>query len=414
MTEEKNLTLAGENSAIIEAGKIEALPLAKLTAQSADFLAPERREAVLKLAEKIDVTARDKVMAYASNVSRKATDANMDFLKEMAGEKEDKELVKRIAELSAKSKDEISQLQIIPKEKNFIQKMFSLFFGSKEDENISVKATNSAEILEELSIALDRQANSCEELNRRAHELSLLDKEVIDQLTDYIIAGLTAIERFEEEAEQLKEDSDTTALSTDSLYRYQDIKSGLNIMGLVLRKRDEERESTYLSSNFINSTIGELNAMQFLYTTAKESILHIFSQNARNAIFSEKVRSMVDGYKGINELNKSLMIDNAKTHADNFVDIVSLLTKGDVDTEVVNECIDILVNAFNEGKEMFERCVKDAENLQNGRATVIEKSSKFNSTLLGDEDSSEETVYDRLKSSTPSRSKKGGKNKLEW
>ncbi len=418
MVEEKNVNtveeLTEETTSIVEVNESDVPSLPMLTAKSAGLLPVERREAVLALAEQIDVTSTDKVMAYASNVSVKSTNANMDFLKEMAGEKEDEELVKRIAELSAKSKDEISQLQIVQKEKNFIQKMISLFIGNKEKEDMSLKAKNSAEILEELGLALDKQASMCKNLNTRAKELSLMDKETIDSLTDYIIAGLIAMEHFKEEAEQLKENGDSVALSTDELFRFQDIKNGLNIMSLVLKKRDEERESTYLSSNFINSTIGELNAMEFLYTTAKDTILNIFSQNARNAIFAEKVRSMVDGYKGLNELNKNLMIENANTHAANFVDIVGLLTKGDVDAEVVNQCIDVLVKAFNEGKEMFEKCVREAESEQHGRAKAIEKSSKFNATLLGEgEADDEETVYDRLKTSTSTK-KTGSGNKLEW
>ena len=95
------------------------------------------------------------------------------------------------------------------------------------------------------------------------------------------------------------------------------------------------------------------NLCQIKYASTKDTVMYTFGQNAGNAILAKKADEMIDGYRGITQLNETLMKETAEQGAKNFVSVAKLLTKGDVDPKLIKDCVMKLVDGLNEGQRIL-------------------------------------------------------------
>ena len=138
---------------------ITSTDVAPLDAQKAFMaLTVEEQQEVANLADSIDVTRFENVMAYGSEVLKKTFDQCGQFLKSEAGSQADQEVIKRVVELTKKASESYDDFELELQEPNFFQRIWLAFSSSarkNKAESLKTHAITNYKLLAELKASCE-------------------------------------------------------------------------------------------------------------------------------------------------------------------------------------------------------------------------------------------------------------------
>ena len=159
-------------------------------------LTPEEQQEVSQLADSIDVTRLDNVMAYGSEVLRKTFEQCGQFLKSESGSTADQEVIKRVVELTKKASDSYDDFELVLQEPNFWEKILLKLSSSKKKtrtQKIQTHAVTNYKLLVELKDSCESWLEMLIAAMGNITSSSMSDSENLELLEKYIIAGKMAI-----------------------------------------------------------------------------------------------------------------------------------------------------------------------------------------------------------------------------
>ena len=269
-----------------------------------EVLTPEEQHEVTQLAESIDVTRLENVMAYGSEVLMKTFEQCGQFLKSERGSNADQEVIKRVVELTKKANESYDDFELVLQEPNLFEKIF-LKANSKKKKNrtqkIQTRAVTNYKLLAELK-------DSCEawlEMLRSAMDditfSALSDSENLQLLEKYIIAGEMAKARTETELAQLQQESQNTGLRAQA-QQYDDLKEGYDIFVLRLSNLEKSRVMYYLSIAQLKIIKQSNMSVQSSVHIQSENCIALIGQQLRNAVLNAKNQEVIEGQRALSRL----------------------------------------------------------------------------------------------------------------
>ena len=218
---EKRSTLVTEATTVSD--------VAPLDPQKAFFaLTVEEQQEVANLADSIDVTRFENVMAYGSEVLKRTFDQCGQFLKSEAGSQADQEVIKRVVELTKKASESYDDFELELQEPNFFQKLWLMVSSSarkNKAESLKTHAITNYKLLAELKESCEAWLEMLRSAMGDITYSALSDSENVTLLEKYIIAGEMAKARIGNELEALKEEAQNTGLRAQA-QKYDDLKEG--------------------------------------------------------------------------------------------------------------------------------------------------------------------------------------------
>ena len=321
-----------------------------------EVLTPEEQHEVTQLAESIDVTKIENVMAYGSEVLKKTFEQCGQFLKSERGSNADQEVIKRVIELTKKANESYDDFELVLQEPNLFEKIF-LKANSKKKKNrtqkIQTRAVTNYKLLAELK-------DSCEswlEMLRSAmgditfSELS--DSENLQLLEKYIIAGEMAKSRTETELAQLQQESESTGLRARA-QQYDDLKEGYDIFVLRLSNLEKSRVMYYLSIAQLSLIKRSNRNVQISVHTQSENCTALIGQQLRNAVLNAKNQEVIEGQRALSRLSDELIKDVSRSIGVTAGEAEKLLYYGIYNTDAAKEAVKTVISNCESIKQIAE------------------------------------------------------------
>ena len=282
--------------------------LVELKASSLQHFPEETQQAIIALADSIDVTQIEKIMSYGHIPLLNAFEKCGDLLKGKRGSAADIEVINLVKELSKQAKESYDDYTLELKEPNFFQKfilnIFSKVKGSSDE--ASVKAVSCYKLLEQLRDSSEEWIKMLENGYAEIMEAALGDKDDAMELEQYIVAGRIAEERIANELVTLQTKYETTGLIEDK-DKYETVSEGLDIFRIVLYNLEKSRGTFALSLAQLKHELKTNRNVQIAVRSQRANSMAVAAQQIRNALFDYENRLALEGQKSLTRLNDELM-----------------------------------------------------------------------------------------------------------
>lgn len=329
--------------------------LAPLSSASLAHYDEATQKEILRTAGEIDVTQFDKVMAYGSIPVMRTFELAGKVLKEAEGTSADQEVVKMVAELAKKAKDEYS---LVIQEPNFVEKfVMKLVSGFKSDSHdTKVKAISCFKVLQQYVKSCDKWLENL----RKAEESILLSgrNKLTDcyELEQYIVAGRIAEKRIEGEVESAQQEWNETGM-VDSKMKYDDLHRGLNEFRIVLQNLEKSRAAHGLT---IGELALELNANRRIQLTVDSQKIHsstVMAQQLEVAYYDAVNKEALEGQKAITEVNNRLLDEVAKRVVATGEEAEKILVNGVYSVEAAQQAAETVITGYETIKKASEESI---------------------------------------------------------
>lgn len=293
-----------EDDAVVTQNE-ENSELAPLSSSSLAHYDEETQREILRIANEIDVTQFEKIMAYGSIPIVRSFESAGRILQEAQGTSADQEVVKMVTELAKQAKDSYN---LVIEEPNFLQKfIMKITTGLKsESKEVKVRAISCFKILEQYIKSCDMWIETL----RKAHDDMMLsahgEKNDCYELEQYIVAGYIAMERIAGEVEEARKDWEETGI-IETKDRYDMLSEGMDIFQVVLLNLEKSRGAYGLSLGQLALQVKANRNIQIAIRTQKMNSSSLAAQQLRNAYFDAVNREALEGQKAITQLNNELM-----------------------------------------------------------------------------------------------------------
>ncbi|MBR5227623.1 MAG: toxic anion resistance protein [Clostridia bacterium] len=289
--------------------QIAGVNIPSLSAKSLERFDEEKQQAILKVAESIDVLETEKIMEYGSAPLLMSFEASGRLLKTVEGTTVDQEVIKQVIELSKQANSSQDEFNLVLHEPSIIQKIMLKLSSSargKREKEIKVRAVTCYKLLEQLRASCESWIDMLQEgygqISLAAHD----DKDNCELLEQYIVAGYIAKERIASQVEESRLLSESSGLYQDK-QKYEDMKEGLQIFDTVLLNLEKSRAAFWISIGQLVLQEKTNKNIQIAVRTQKANSMALAAQQLRNAILDAQNREALEGQKSITKLNDELV-----------------------------------------------------------------------------------------------------------
>ena len=310
-------------------------------------LTPEEQQEVSQLADSIDVTRLDNVMAYGSEVLRKTFEQCGQFLKSESGSTADQEVIKRVVELTKKASDSYDDFELVLQEPNFWEKILLKLSSSKKKtrtQKIQTHAVTNYKLLVELKDSCESWLEMLIAAMGNITSSSMSDSENLELLEKYIIAGKMARARVEAELSQLQENIHNTGLRAQAK-QYDELKQGYDIFVLRMNNLEKSRNMYYLSIAQLHLIKQSNINVQVSVRTQSENCITLIGQQLRNAVLNAKNQEVIEGQKALSRLSDELIKDVSHSIGVTAEEAEKLLYFGIYNTDAAKEAVKTVITS---------------------------------------------------------------------
>ena len=326
-------------------------------------LTPEEQQEVNQLADSIDVTRLDNVMAYGSEVLRKTFEQCGQFLKSESGSTADQEVIKRVVELTKKASDSYDDFELVLQEPNFWEKILLKLSSSKKKtrtQKIQTHAVTNYKLLVELKDSCESWLEMLIAAMGNITSSSMSDSENLELLEKYIIAGKMARARVEAELSQLQENIHNTGLRAQAK-QYDELKQGYDIFVLRMNNLEKSRNMYYLSIAQLHLIKQSNINVQVSVRTQSENCITLIGQQLRNAVLNAKNQEVIEGQKALSRLSDELIKDVSHSIGVTAEEAEKLLYFGIYNTDAAKEAVKTVITSCESIKHISEEMLPKME-----------------------------------------------------
>lgn len=326
-------------------------------------LTPEEQQEVSQLADSIDVTRLDNVMAYGSEVLRKTFEQCGQFLKSESGSTADQEVIKRVVELTKKASDSYDDFELVLQEPNFWEKILLKLSSSKKKtrtQKIQTHAVTNYKLLVELKDSCESWLEMLIAAMGNITSSSMSDSENLELLEKYIIAGKMARARVEAELSQLQENIHNTGLRAQAK-QYDELKQGYDIFVLRMNNLEKSRVMYYLSIAQLHLIKQSNINVQVSVRTQSENCITLIGQQLRNAVLNAKNQEVIEGQKALSRLSDELIKDVSHSIGVTAEEAERLLYFGIYNADAAKEAVKTVITSCESIKHIAEEMLPKME-----------------------------------------------------
>lgn len=326
-------------------------------------LTPEEQQEVSQLADSIDVTRLDNVMAYGSEVLRKTFEQCGQFLKSESGSTADQEVIKRVVELTKKASDSYDDFELVLQEPNFWEKILLKLSSSKKKtrtQKIQTHAVTNYKLLVELKDSCESWLEMLIAAMGNITSSSMSDSENLELLEKYIIAGKMARARVEAELSQLQENIHNTGLRAQAK-QYDELKQGYDIFVLRMNNLEKSRVMYYLSIAQLHLIKRSNINVQVSVRTQSENCITLIGQQLRNAVLNAKNQEVIEGQKALSRLSDELIKDVSHSIGVTAEEAEKLLYFGIYNADAAKEAVKTVITSCESIKHIAEEMLPKME-----------------------------------------------------
>lgn len=326
-------------------------------------LTPEEQQEVNQLADSIDVTRLDNVMAYGSEVLRKTFEQCGQFLKSESGSTADQEVIKRVVELTKKASDSYDDFELVLQEPNFWEKILLKLSSSKKKtrtQKIQTHAVTNYKLLVELKDSCESWLEMLIAAMGNITSSSMSDSENLELLEKYIIAGKMARARVEAELSQLQENIHNTGLRAQAK-QYDELKQGYDIFVLRMNNLEKSRVMYYLSIAQLHLIKRSNINVQVSVRTQSENCITLIGQQLRNAVLNAKNQEVIEGQKALSRLSDELIKDVSHSIGVTAEEAEKLLYFGIYNADAAKEAVKTVITSCESIKHIAEEMLPKME-----------------------------------------------------
>lgn len=373
----------------------DVLPLNSKAAMQA--YEPEEQQAIIALAESIDVRKIDNVRAYGSEPLKQTFAQCGDFLKAERGSQADQTVIKQVKELAKKASDSYEDFNLVLREPNFFQKfMLSILNGGKNSRirDIQNSAVTNYKLLIELRASCDRWMDMLKKAYEEIQISGESDVKDIGLLEKYIVAGQLAKDRIEQELERVQTQYQETGLQKYAR-EYDLLNRGYKVFQIAMANLEKSRIAYIISIGQLTLIQNGNMEVQSAVNTQKEHSMTLISQQLRNAVLDAKTREVLEGQKAITRLNDELLKEVSKSVGITAKEAEKLLYAGFYNLSAAKEAITTVINSCKEIESVArEKLPKVQSKMKEVEGLLSELSPYINSveTLKQESGSSAPTI----------------------
>ena len=329
--------------------------LAPLSSSALEYYDEATQKEILRIADEIDVTQFEKIMAYGSIPIIRSFESAGRILQEAQGTSADQEVVKMVTELAKQAKDSYN---LVIEEPNFLQKfVMKITTGLKsESKEVKVKAISCFKILEKYIESCDMWIDSL----RKTHDDIMLsahnDKNDCYELEQYIVAGYLAENRISGEIVSAEQEWQETGM-IDAKMRYDDLSRGLNEFRIVLQNLEKSRAAHGLA---IGELALELNANRRIQLTVDSQKVHsstVMAQQLEIAYYDAVNKEALEGQKAITEVNNRLLGEVARRVVATGEEAERVLVNGVYSVEAAQQAAETVITGYETIKKASEESI---------------------------------------------------------
>lgn len=279
----------------------------------ASFTEAEKQE-ILSLADSIDVTKIENVMAYGSVALKSTFDQCGEFLKDERGSEADQKVIAQVIELSKKASSSYEDFNLVLKEPNLFQKMFLKILSGGNNahtEKIKNSAVTNYKLLAELKESCESWLDMLRQAMDTIEYSALSDMENISLLEKYIIAGNIAKQRIENDLDKVQNEYKETGLQKYE-QQYKKLTEGYDLFNITMTNLERSRVLYHLSIGQLSLIKKSNRNVQITIHTQVDNSMALIGQQLRNAVLNAKTREVLEGQKAISRLSDELIKDVSK------------------------------------------------------------------------------------------------------
>lgn len=364
-------------TSIIEAPDVKSdTEIARLNHEAALASYPDDvKKEVLALADAIDVTQFEKVMAYGETPLLRSFEEAGTILKNEEGSDYDQTVINQVVDLANKAKESNKELNLALEKPNFLEGLLlklSRSRSNKRKDKITTKAKTCYRVLVSLRDSCDSWMNMLKEGMGQITLSNANDKMNCSELEKYLVAGYIAKERIAKQLEDAKKEYEVS-LVQEAEDKYNSIKEGSEIFDVVLLNLEKSRAAFKISMGQLMLEERTNKNLQIAINTQKSSTTNLTGLQLRNAILEAKNREAMEGQKSLIKLNDDLM---------QMVSSNAVLT--------AEQSEEVLRN----GVYTVEAAVTAAKTVIDGCNSIIKEREKNSSKIMQDMDKLETIIND--------------------
>lgn len=358
--------------------------LAPLSASSLEHYDESTQKEILRIANEIDVTQFEKIMAYGSIPITRSFESAGRILQAAQGTSADQEVVKMVTDLAKQAKDSYN---LVIEEPNFFEKLIhKITTGFKsESKEVKVKAISCFKILEQYIKSCDMWIESL----KKTHDDMMLsaynDKNDCYELEQYIVAGHVAKDRIEGEVEEAKKDWEETGL-IEAKDRYDMLSEGSDIFKIVLLNLEKSRGAYGVSLGQLALQVKTNRNIQIAIRTQKNNSSALAAQQLRNAYFDAVNKEALGGQKAITKLNDELMKKVAEGSKLTAEESERILVNGVYTVEAALVAAQTVIDGCNSIKKIREERVVEISTQMDKLKTLVDELAPYVENLKKDAD----------------------------
>lgn len=363
------------NVATLQENQSENLPSIDYKAALASYTPDEQKE-ITELAEKIDVSEDQKVMAYGSQPLVSSFEQVGNLLKKEQGSEADQRVMKEVRELSNMVNEKFEDFNKILKEPGFFEKLFlSLSAEKKKQKNkkLHESAITSYKLLMQLNSSYDSWLDMLRDAMFQITSLSVSERANTETLEKYIVAGYMASSRMEQLLLEKKEQYDKSGGLVKYEQEYEDLKDGYELFSRVLERLEDSRFTNKLVIGEYKLTERNNRKIQESIFAQKKHGMLLLAQQLGIAVLDAKNREVLEATQSVMRLTDELMKKVANNIALTAQESKQLIQIGFYSFSAAKESLNVILKAFDEEKKANEEFrVKNRAELIEG-AKMIEQ-----------------------------------------
>ena len=385
---------------IVDENQAEGTELAKLSCESLKHFDEPTQKEIMRIANEIDVTQIEKIMAYGSIPIMRSFESAGRILQQAQGTSADQEVVKMVTELAKQAKDSYN---LVIEEPNFFQKLIMKITSGLKDNSkeVKVRAVSCFKILEQYIKSCDMWIDSLKKTHDEIMLSAYNDKQDCYELEQYIVAGYIGQERAEHELEAARQNWEQTGL-IEAKNHYDMLSEGLDIFKVVLLNLEKSRGAYGVSLGQLALQVKTNRNVQIAIRTQKHNSSTLAAQQLRNAYFDATNKEAIEGQKAITQLNNELMKKVAEGSKLTAEESERILTNGVYTVEAALLAAQTVIDGCNSIKKIREERVGEITTQMDKLKVLVNELAPYVENLKKDAESEAPDV------STSTSSSKGG------
>lgn len=316
---------------------------------------PDEQKEITALAEKIDVSEDQKVMAYGAQPLVSSFEQVGKLLKEERGSGADQRVMAEVRELTNMVNEKFDDFNLIIKEPGFFEKLFSGGFSPEKkrqkNKKIQEAALTSYDLLMKLNSSYDSWLNMLRDAMFQITSLSVSERMNTETLEKYIVAGYIASDKFEQLLVEKKEQYEQSGGLVKYEQQYEDLKDGYELFQRVLENLEKSRFTNKLAIGELKLTERNNRRIQESINSQKKHGMPLLAQQLGIAVLDAKNREVLEVSQSVMRLTEELMKKVASNIALTVQESKQLIDIGIYNFTVAQESLNTILAAFEEEKK---------------------------------------------------------------